>query len=212
MELLNSLLVIVLAMNLFALGTSRILSVIRIVATQGALIGAIPLLLHEHITVPIVLAAGAAIILKGIAIPIIMTRSLRSAQIKREVEPFIGLLPSVILGALATGVILLIAGKLPLASGRDILIIPAAISTIIAGLIIITTRYKAISQVMGYLVMENGIFIFGMLLVEAIPLVVEMGVLLDLFVAVFVISIITNQINRAFSSMDTRHLVSLKEE
>jgi hydrogenase-4 component E len=60
-------------------------------------------------------------------------------------------------------------------------------------------------------VLENGIFIFGILLVEAIPLVVEMGMLLDLFVGIFVISIITNHINRAFSSMDTRRLVSLKE-
>ena len=56
-----------------------------------------------------------------------------------------------------------------------------------------------------------GIFIFGMLLVEAMPLVVEMGVLLDLFVAIFVICIIVNQINQAFSSLDTRRLVSLKE-
>jgi len=63
----------------------------------------------------------------------------------------------------------------------------------------------------GYLVLENGIFIFGMLLVEAMPLVVEMGVLLDLFVAIFVICIIVNQINQAFASMDTRRLVSLKE-
>jgi hydrogenase-4 component E len=52
---------------------------------------------------------------------------------------------------------------------------------------------------MGYLVLENGIYIFGMLLVEAMPLVVEMGVLLDLFVAIFVICIIVNRINQAFS-------------
>jgi hydrogenase-4 component E len=64
---------------------------------------------------------------------------------------------------------------------------------------------------MGYLVLENGVFIFGMLLVQAMPLVVELGVLLDLFVAIFVISIIVHHINRAFSSLDTRRLSSLKE-
>jgi len=64
---------------------------------------------------------------------------------------------------------------------------------------------------MGYLVLENGIFIFGMLLVQAMPLVVELGVLLDLFVAIFVICIIVNHINQAFSSLDTRRLASLKE-
>jgi hydrogenase-4 component E len=211
-DALNAILVIVLVMNLFALGTSRILAVIRIVAAQGALLGLLPLLLHSHLTLPVVVAAAAAIALKGIAIPAIMIRALRDAQIKREVEPLIGLLPSIILGALATGFALLFSGELALSDpGTSTLIVPASISTALVGFILLTTRYKAITQVVGYLVLENGIFIFGMLLIEAIPLVVEMGVLLDLFVGIFVITIIANHINRAFSSMDTRRLVSLKE-
>lgn len=213
MEMLNALLVIVLVLNLFALGTSRILSVIHIVATQGALLGVIPLLLHCRLSLPVVLAATAAIILKGMVIPAIMLRSLRAAQIKREVEPMIGLLPSVLLGAFATGFVLLFSKQLPLAGQQiDTLIVPASISTILVGFILLTTRFKALSQVLGYLVLENGIFIFGMLLVQAIPFIVEMGMFLDLFVGVFVISIITNHINQAFSSMDTRWLVSLREE
>lgn len=213
LEMLNALLVIVLVLNLFALGTSRILSVIHIVATQGALLGVIPLLLHGRLSLPVVLAATAAIILKGMAIPAIMIRSLRAAQIKREVEPMIGLLPSVLLGAFATGFVLLFSKQLPLAGQQiDTLIVPASISTILVGFILLTTRFKALSQVLGYLVLENGIFIFGMLLVQAIPFIVEMGMFLDLFVGIFVISIITNHINQAFSSMDTRWLVSLREE
>ena len=94
---------------------------------------------------------------------------------------------------------------------RSTLIVPTAISTVFVGFIILVTRYKAISQVIGYLILENGIFIFGMLLIEAMPLVVELGVLLDLFVGIFVACIIINHINQAFSSMDTRKLVSLKE-
>jgi hydrogenase-4 component E len=211
-NLLNAILVIVLVMNLFALGTSRILSVIRTVAAQGALLGVIPLLVHEHLTVQAVLAAVAAIVLKGIVIPAIMIRALRDAQIKREVEPLIGLLPSIILGALATAFALLFAGQLPLADHHDgALLVPTSIATVLVGFILLTTRFKALSQAVGYLVLENGIFIFGMLLIEAMPLVVEMGVLLDLFVGIFVICIIVNHINRAFSSMDTRRLVSLKE-
>jgi hydrogenase-4 component E len=211
-DILNAILVLVLIINLFALGTSRILSVIHIVAVQGALLGIIPLILHEHLTFPAVLAAAAAIVLKGIVIPAIMVRSLRAAQIKREVEPLIGHLPSILLGAVATVSALLFSGKLTLAGPQaDTLIVPASIATVFVGFILLITRFKALSQVVGYLVLENGIFIFGMLLIEAIPLVIEMGVLLDLFVGIFVISIITNHINRAFSSMDTRRLVSLKE-
>jgi len=211
-ESLNALLVLVLVLNLFALANSRILSVIRIVAAQGALLAAIPLIVHERVTLPALIAAAAAVLLKTIAIPAIMTRSLRAAQIKREIEPIIGFLPSTLLGAAVTGLALLFSSRLgPAGADAGTLIIPAAISTVLVGFILLVTRFKAISQVLGYLVLENGIFIFGMLLIEAVPLVVEMGLLLDLFVGVFVISIITNHINQAFSSMDTRRLVSLKE-
>jgi hydrogenase-4 component E len=211
-SLVNAILVIVLVINLFALGTSRILAVIRTVAVQGALLGFIPLLVHQHLTLPVFLMAMAAIGLKGVVIPAIMIRALRDAHIKREVEPLIGLLPSIILGALATAAALLFANQLPLAGAHDgALFVPTSIATVLAGFILLTTRFKALTQVVGYLVLENGIYIFGMLLVEAMPLVVEMGVLLDLLVGIFVICIIVNHINRAFSSMDTRRLVSLKD-
>lgn len=211
-NLLNTLLVLVLMLNLFALGTSRIVSVVRTVALQGALLGLLPLLLNEHPSLTMMLTVIPTIALKGIAIPAMMNRALRDVKIKREVEPLIGLLPSVILGALGTVFALLFADQLPLAEQHaGALLVPTSIATVLVGFILLTTRFKALTQVMGYLVLENGIFIFGMLLVEAMPLVVEMGVLLDLFVGIFVICIIVNQINQAFASTDTRRLVSLKE-
>ena len=194
-DTLNAVLVLVLVMNLFALGTSRLAAVIRIVSFQGALLGIVPLLAHEH---P--------------GFPAIMMRALRDADIKREVEPLVGFMPSIILGAAATVFALVLTGGLtPAANEAASLLIPASIATVLVGFVLLTTRYKAISQVVGYLVLENGIFIFGVLLVEAIPLVVELGVLLDLFVGIFVISIITNHINQAFASLDTRRLDALKE-
>ena len=211
-NILNILLVVVLMLNLFALGTSRIVSVVRAVAIQGSLLGLFPLLLHEHLSLAVILTIVPAIVLKGVVIPGMMIRALRDVKIKREVEPLIGLQPTVILGALGTVFALLFADQLPLAAQHTgALIVPAAIATVLTGFILLITRFKALTQVMGYLVLENGIFIFGTLLVESMPLVVEMGVLLDLFVAIFVICIIVNQINRAFSSLDTRRLVSLKE-
>jgi hydrogenase-4 component E len=65
--------------------------------------------------------------------------------------------------------------------------------------------------VLGFLMLENGIFVFGLLLVEAMPFLVEAGVLLDLFVGIFVLSIIIHHINREFASLDTRRLSLLKE-
>jgi len=211
-ELLNALFVLVLILNLFALGTGRILSIIKIVAAQGVILGVLPLLMHGHLTASVVATSVATVALKGFIIPAMMNKALRDVRIKREVEPLLGLLPSTILGALAIGITFLAFANTDSGiSGGASLIIPTSISTVIVGFILLTTRFKALSQVLGYLVLENGIYIFSLLLVEAMPLVVEMGMLLDLFVSVFVVSIITNHINRAFSSLDTRALSTLKE-
>ncbi|NLE01575.1 MAG: hydrogenase [Fibrobacter sp.] len=211
-NILNALLVIILMLNLFTLGTSRIQSVIRTVALQGIILGLLPLVVHEHIKISVLIASLVAIIIKGFVIPSMMSQALREAQIKREVEPLIGILPSMILGALATVFALLFASRMPLADEHvSRLIVPSSIATILIGFIILTTRFKALSQVIGYLILENGIFIFGVLLMSAMPMVVEMGVLLDLFVGIFVSCIIISKINQSFSSMDTRILSSLKE-
>jgi hydrogenase-4 component E len=209
---LNGILVFVLVLNLLSLGTSRINTIIQAVAVQGALLGIIPFVMHQHLTTPAILVAVMAIALKGVVIPLVMVHALREAQIKREIQPMIGLMPSILLGAAATAFSLMFASQLPLADQHvGKLLVPTSIATVFTGFIILITRYKALTQVVGYLVLENGIYIFGMLLIESMPLIVELGVLLDLFVGIFVIFIIANHINRAFSSMDTRRLVTLKE-
>jgi hydrogenase-4 component E len=211
-SLIDPILVAVLLLNLFALGNSRIPTVIRVVGVQGGLLGVLPLLVHEHVGLLPVVVSAVTVILKGIVIPFMLLRAMREAQIRREVEPSVGFLPSMILGALSIGFSVILAQELPMAKAHlGLLLVPASISTVLVGFIMLTTRYKAISQVVGYLILENGIFIFGMLLVEAMPMMVELGVLLDLFVGIFVITIIVNHINEAFSSMDTRKLSSLRE-
>jgi hydrogenase-4 component E len=157
------------------------------------------------------LAVGAAG-LKALVIPGILLRAMRNAAIRREIEPFVGFTTSLLLGALATGLSLVFSRSLPLLDEHaEGLIVPAAFATVLTGFLVLTTRRKAITQVVGYLTLENGIFVFGLLLVEAMPLLVEIGVLLDLFVAVFVMGIIMDHISREFSSLSTEHLTSLKE-
>jgi hydrogenase-4 component E len=211
-SLLNALLVVVLLLNLFVLGTSRIRSLIQAVALQGVVLGIMPLVAHGHLNVRMGVVAIATLVIKGSVIPQILFKALRDAQIKREIEPIVGFMPSTLLGALGTAAAIGLAAKLPLAHGNaQTLIVPAAFSTVFAGFLLLTSRIKAITQAIGYLVLENGIFIFGLLLIEAVPFLVELGVLLDLFVGVFVISIIIHHINREFASLDTRRLSALKE-
>ena len=211
-SLLSSLVAGLLLINLVALGTSRIGTVVRAIALQGVLLGILAVAAHGEVSNRVVALAVASMLLKGWLIPLILFRALRQVAIKREVEPSLGLLPSLLLGALATVLSVAAASRLPLAETRRApLLVPASFATVAAGFILITTRRKAISQVLGFLQLENGIFIFGLLLVEAMPFLVEVGVLLDLFVGIFVLSIIIHHINREFASQDTRRLSLLKE-
>lgn len=211
-SLVDQLLVLVLLLNLFSLGTSRIGAVIRTVAIQGVLIGLLPVFVHGGPTPRALLIAAAPVALKGVVIPAMLLRAMRQAEIKREVEPLVGIIPSLLLGAAGTGLALAFSERLPLlpADARTLLV-PASLATVFTGFLMVTTRLKAISQVLGYLTLENGIFVFGLLLMEAMPLLLEFGVLLDLFVCIFVMGIILNHISREFSSLSTERLSALRE-
>ncbi len=210
--LADQLLVLVLLINFISLGTSRLIFSIRAVAVQGVILGILPGLMHPF-SWHLVAITVVIIAVKGFVIPLLLSRAVRSAEIRREFEPFLGYVPTLLLGAIFTALSFGFAGKLPmLPEHQNFMFVPASIATLMTGFLVLTTRRKAISQVIGYLVMENGIFIFGLLLAEAMPIMVEAGALLDLLVGTFVMGIVINQISREFSSLDTSLLTSLKEE
>jgi len=205
-------LIFVLLLNFVVLGASRIRTMIQAVAVQGALLGILIMLAHGSFMFIGVMMALVAILLKGILIPHMLFRAIRDVAIRREVDPLVGFIASLFLGAGGTGLAVLFSRTLPIIhADTGTLIVPAAVSTVITGFLILTTRRKAITQVVGYLILENGIFVFGLLLMDAIPLLVELGVLLDLFVAIFVMGIIIHKINKEFSSVNTHMLSELKE-
>ena len=211
-NLIGPLLVVVLLFNLFLLGTSRLQAVVNASAGQGVVLGILTLCVHEGFSTWMVLITIGTILVKGVLIPGMLLRAIRDTAIRREIEPFIGFLPCLLLGALGTGASLVFARTLPLAKEHvGSLLVPAAMATVWTGFLVLTTRRKAINQVVGYLVLENGIYIMGLTLLHAMPFMVEMGVLLDLFVGIFVMGIILNHIRREFSSLDTAHLSALKE-
>lgn len=212
MALLNSILVLLLLMNFFILGTSRIKAMIQGVALQGLLLGILPLLVQQQVAVHLLLVCVATIAIKAVVIPAMLSRAMRELPIRREVEPIVGLAASMVLGALGTALAIGLAHRLALIDTEAAaLLVPAALATVLTGFLILTTRLKAITQVTGYLILENGIFIFGLLLIEAMPLLVELGVLLDLVVGIFVMGITIGHINREFESVNTENLAALKE-
>ncbi|HMZ79611.1 MAG TPA: hydrogenase [Acidobacteriota bacterium] len=210
--ILNSLLVLVVLLNFPMLGSSRMQAVIQTVALQGFLLGLMPLVGHNQIRWELLIICLLTMAIKGAFIPGLLNRALREVRIQREVAPVLGFTPSILLGGLGTGLAVLFANTLPLAPNQaNTLILPASFSTVLTGFLILTTRQKAITQVVGYLTLENGIFIFGLLLLDAMPFLVETGVLLDLSVGVFVMGIILRYIQRTFSSLEAAPLTTVRE-
>jgi hydrogenase-4 component E len=211
-QILDPVLIVALALNFVGLGVSRIRAVISAVAFQGMLIGILPLLVHSGIGARTIVLIVVTIGIKGFVIPAFLARAMREANIQHEVAPVLNYMSSLLLGAVGTGLAIVFSSTLPLADEHtDLLLVPASLSTVWTGFLMLTTRKKAIMQVLGYLVLENGIYLFGLLLLEAMPFLVEVGVLLDLFTGVFVMGIIIHHISREFSSTSTDNLTELKE-
>ncbi|MEI6566491.1 MAG: hydrogenase [Verrucomicrobiota bacterium] len=211
-DAINLLVGLALGANLLALGSSRLPSIIRAAAIQGIVLGVIPLLLKPEFHWLVALVSIGTIAIKGFVIPALLRRALRAANIAREEHPLLGFIPSLLIGAAATVGAVILAGHLPLLpEHRGLLLVPGALATLVSGLVLLVGRTKAISQVCGYLILENGIYLFGLLLIRGTPLIVEAGILLDLTVAIFVIGIIVDRIQREFDSLDTGKLTSLHE-
>lgn len=209
---LNLLVGLAMGLNLVALASARLPSVIRAAAVQGMVLGVLPLLIETDSGWIVWLVSSGTVAVKGFVIPHLLRRALRAASIDRDMEPLLGYVPSLLVGAGATIGAVALADVLPLLPEHaGSLLVPASFATIVSGLVLLTGRTKAIVQVCGYLMLENGIYLFGLLLIRSTPLIVEAGILLDLTVAVFVIGIIVDRIQREFDSLDTRQLTVLRE-
>lgn len=199
--------------DLLLLGSSRLRSCIRVVAVQGVTVSLLPLLLHsgDGVVRAWLLSAGG-IAAKGVIFPWLLLRVLREAGVRREVEPYVGHTLSVLVGASSLVFALWVDARLQLPAAVDgsPLTVPVGLATLLVGLVVIVSRRKAVTQVLGYIVVENGIYAIGVALVGGVPLLVELGVLLDVFVAVFIMSIAAYHISREFDHIDVDQLDRLR--
>jgi len=194
------------------LGTSRIGACIRWLSLQGIVFGLVPLILPDDgLSLRAVLLSAGNIALKGVAFPWLLLRIRARADFSREVDPFVGYIASILFGILALGLSVWLGLEMKPALARaPFVMLVSSIFLILVGLFLIISRKKALMQVIGYLVLENGIFLFGVITVVRTPLLVELGVLLDAFVGVFVMGIAIFHINREFGSMDIDRLTALR--
>ncbi|MGH7819465.1 MAG: hydrogenase [Candidatus Binatia bacterium] len=202
----------ILLVDLFMIGTTRLGACIRASALQGLLLAALPLVFH-HGRPDVHLAALVAgpLLFKAVAIPKLLLRALETASVRREVEPMVSLHASLVCGAALIGFAFWLGEQLVLPTPPPSeLAVPAAFSTLLLGFLVLVSRTKAITQVIGYLMLENGVYMFGLGLASAMPLVIELGILLDVWVGVFVMGIAIFHIDRTFDHIDTDRLIGLK--
>lgn len=213
---LTAILVIVLLSVLLSLGSSRMMALIKIMVLQGAPVSLVPLFMESGVRLSNggIFFFQVMFLIKALLIPGLLYLALTRIAIKREVEPLIGYHASLAVGVVLVLVAVAISRRLSVTlHGEYTLLLITAITTLGGGLFLMMSRTKALTQVIGYLMLENGIYLLGTALTKHSHSVylVEFGVLLDLLVGVMIMGIILNNINRAFDDVDTAYLGQLKD-
>lgn len=194
--------------------TTRVDAVIKALFVQGMAIGLFALAGGESPgALDLSLVVLEAFILKAVALPYIMHSTVKKHGVRREMDPgrtnF-----RLVLATLG-----LIAGSLAAArlmqKAAPMLALPvlgAAIASVAIGLLLMVTRKKLITHVLGYLVMENGIFLFSLSMGSRMPFLIHLGVMLDIFVCVLMMNLWLHRIVSTFDDLDVRNLRELKDE
>ncbi len=211
--LFNLVVVLLVLTNFLLLGSSRLALCIRMVAAQALLLGVFALLEQwGALTWEVVVTAAVSTALKAVVLPWLLGRSMRVAGVHREVEPLVGFSLSLLFGVGLLGASVYLGSRLtPPAALLSTFFVPVSLFTLLTGLFMVVSRRTALAQVIGYLAMENGIYAFGLAFALRAPLLVELGTLLDIFAAVFIMGIAIYHIRREFDHLDTDRLTVLKE-
>lgn len=206
---------LIMILDLSILVTSRIGQCVVTVAIQGAALALLPLAFWSTGGTPpllhMALMSAGSLVIKAVIIPWLLFRAIRVADVYREVEPFVSMHLSLLLGTALVLISFWIATVLVLPhAAPSRFMVPAAFSTLLIGFLVLVSRKKAITQVVGYIMLENGVFIFGQVLAQDLPVVAELGILLDLLGGIFVMGIAIHNISLEFDHIDTERLANLK--
>jgi hydrogenase-4 component E len=213
LQILNTLAAILLLLSFSMLAQRRIVTLVNLLATQGAILCLATVLLawrtgENHLY----LSAALTLALKVILLPWLLHRLIRRLDVYWDTETMINAPSTMLIGLLVVIFAFGLAQPISaLASTATRSTIGIAIAVILLSFLSMITRRKAMSQVVGFLSMENGLFFGAMSTTYGMPMVVELGVALDVLVAMLVLGVFFFQIREQFDSLDLHHLESLRE-
>ncbi|HXP82000.1 MAG TPA: NADH-quinone oxidoreductase subunit K [Verrucomicrobiae bacterium] len=209
---------LVLVLQIAAVGQRWLASSIRIFAVQSFLLAAIAgVIAYFNHASHIYVVAFLTLLLKAVLLPWLLEGLVERIGIRREIEPLINAPLSILIAGCLTLVGYVVAesfyhpeeASVRAALGHNTLAV--AIALFLIGFFTMLNRRKALSQVLGLLSLENGLFLAAISLTYGMPLIVELGIFFDVLVAVMVLGILVFRIREAFDSMDVSKLRKLRE-
>ena len=214
LQLLNACAALLLLLSFSMLAQRRIVNLVNLLALQGALLCAATLLVawrtnQGHLYV----SAALTFALKVVGLPLLLHRLIRRLNVYWDAEPVINASGTMLIGLLVVVFSFGLAQPISaLASTATRSTLGIAIAVILLAFLTMITRRKAMSQVVAFLSMENGLFFGAMSATYGMPMVVELGVALDVLVAMLVLGVFFFQIREQFDSLDLERLESREEE
>jgi hydrogenase-4 component E len=214
MQLLNTFAALLLLSSFAMLSQRRVVTMVNLLALQGLLLGLATLLLAWRIgNNHLYISASLTLALKALFLPWLLHRLIRRLGVYWDSEPLLNITATMLVGLLvvifAFGLAQPIAALATTSTRSSIGI---AVAVVLLAFLTMITRRKAMSQVVGFLSMENGLFFGAMSATYGMPMIIELGVALDVLVAMLVLGVFFFQIREQFDSLDLHHLESLKEE
>jgi hydrogenase-4 component E len=214
LQLINTLAALFLLLAFAMLAQRRVVGLVDLLALQGALLCAATLLLAWRTgELHLYFSALLTLALKVAFLPWLLHRLIRRLGVYWDSEPLINIASTMLLGLLIVifsfGLAQPIAALASTATRNGIGI---AVAVVLLSFLTMITRRKAMSQVIGFLSMENGLFFGAMSATYGMPMIVELGVALDVLVAMLVLGVFFFQIREQFDSLDLHHLESLRED
>jgi len=208
----DSILSLVLLSVLFSFGSSRLPALIKVLAFQGVVVSLVPLFIGHDMSGWGILFTLVTMTIRGIIIPFCIYLAIKKVAIHREVEPIIGYHASLLAGLGLIVAATYVSHKFDIASiSTSTLLLPASITLLVAGMFLLMARRNAIAMVLGYIMMENGIYLVGTTFSVRARHIVEFGILLDVLAGVMIMAVILQNIKQKFDDVDTALLRTLKE-
>ena len=213
-QLINLCAALLLLIAFAMLSQRRILSLINLYAMQGLVLSISTAIVASYSGQHhLYYSAGLTLLLKVLVLPWILHRLIRRLSVKWDVETMFNIPTTMLIGiGLVVFAFNLAAPISQMAGTVTKSTLGIAMASVLLAFLMMITRTKAIPQVIGFLAMENGLFFAATSATYGMPMVVELGIALDVLVGVFILGIFFFQIREAFDSLDLKHMEKLKED